>query len=261
MVTNQKILDSLKQIGLNLYERKLWLALLSRGTSTAGELSSLAKVPHSRAYDILETLTDKGFVLTQNTKPLKYVAIPPIEALERVKKRMQIKFDNSIERVNDFKGSVITKELNKVFKEGVSLVSPSELTASLKGHTAFHNQLETLIKGAKKEISIITNERGLKDIHEKHSEHLRKASKRGVKVRIGVPGLKKAPSHFKGLASVKTLSKKIDGRFCLIDNNHVVFSLTDNKKTHPTQDLSIWTQSEHAVANMLAPMFNSVWDQ
>lgn len=40
MIVSQAVLDELKQIGLNLYERKLWVALLSRGTSTAGELSS-----------------------------------------------------------------------------------------------------------------------------------------------------------------------------------------------------------------------------
>ena len=45
MLASQKVLDSLKGIGLNLYERKLWVALLARGTSTAGELSAMATVP------------------------------------------------------------------------------------------------------------------------------------------------------------------------------------------------------------------------
>src|SRR3990172_7388149 len=99
MVVSQAVLDTLKQIGLNLYERKLWVALLSRGTSTAGELSSLAKVPHSRTYDVLESLADKGFVMIQSTKPLKYLAIPPKEALERAKKTLKESMEVTIERI------------------------------------------------------------------------------------------------------------------------------------------------------------------
>jgi len=36
MLATPKVMDALKNIGLNLYERRLWVALLARGTSTAG---------------------------------------------------------------------------------------------------------------------------------------------------------------------------------------------------------------------------------
>lgn len=88
MLASQKVFDSLKGIGLNLYERKLWVALLARGTSTAGELSSMATVPRSRSYDILQSLAEKGFVVVQTAKPLKYVATSPEEALERAKRKL-----------------------------------------------------------------------------------------------------------------------------------------------------------------------------
>lgn len=87
MLASAKVMDALKSIGLNLYERKLWLALLARGTSTAGELSEIASVPRSRAYDVLQSLAEKGFVVVQSAKPIRYVAIAPDEALERAKKR------------------------------------------------------------------------------------------------------------------------------------------------------------------------------
>ena len=43
-----------KVFGLNTYEARIWTALLSRGISTAGELSDIANVPRSRSYDVLE---------------------------------------------------------------------------------------------------------------------------------------------------------------------------------------------------------------
>jgi sugar-specific transcriptional regulator TrmB len=59
MVASIQVLDALKSIGLNLYERKIFVALLARGVATAAEVSEIAKVPRSRSYDILESLGDK----------------------------------------------------------------------------------------------------------------------------------------------------------------------------------------------------------
>jgi len=75
MLASSEVMDSLKSIGLNLYERKLWVALLAKGVATAGELSAVANVPRSRSYDVLQTLADKGYVVVQTSKPLKYVAV------------------------------------------------------------------------------------------------------------------------------------------------------------------------------------------
>ncbi len=53
MIIQKDFLNRLKDFGLNSYESKLWAALLSRGVSTAGELSDIASVPRSRSYDVL----------------------------------------------------------------------------------------------------------------------------------------------------------------------------------------------------------------
>ena len=86
MIASNKVMDALKAIGLNLYERRIWVALLAKGSATAGELAEIAKVPRSRTYDILQSLAEKGLVFIQSGKPLKYVAVDPEEAFERLKK-------------------------------------------------------------------------------------------------------------------------------------------------------------------------------
>ncbi len=63
MIIQPELLNKLKDFGLNSYESKIWVALLSRGVSTAGELSDIANVPRSRSYDVLESLEKKGFVI------------------------------------------------------------------------------------------------------------------------------------------------------------------------------------------------------
>ena len=64
MIVKDEFLSKLRRyFSLNLYEVKIWTALLSRGVSTAGELSDIANVPRSRSYDVLESLEKKGFVV------------------------------------------------------------------------------------------------------------------------------------------------------------------------------------------------------
>src|SRR3989339_872275 len=66
MIVKEEFLGRLRKIfDLNLYEVKVWTALLSRGTSTAGELSSISDVPRSRTYDVLEELSS---LFTQGVK-------------------------------------------------------------------------------------------------------------------------------------------------------------------------------------------------
>ncbi|MBI2124989.1 TrmB family transcriptional regulator [Candidatus Woesearchaeota archaeon] len=79
MIVQKEFLDKLKDFGLNSYERKLWIALLSRGVSSAGELSDISNVPRSRAYDVLESLEKKGFIVVKVGKPIKYLAVSPSE--------------------------------------------------------------------------------------------------------------------------------------------------------------------------------------
>ncbi len=262
MIVSQDVLDALKQIGLNLYERKLWVALLSRGTSTAGELSSLAKVPHSRTYDVLESLAEKGFVMIQSSKPLKYVAIPPKEALERAKKKLKERMETEINRIAKFQNSSVIKELEKVYKKGVKMVEPGEMTGALKGRNALHQQLETIFKDAKNEILIFTTLKGLTDLGSIHTDILKKAAKRGVKIRIVAPFNKStAPiiNNLKQFAEIRKIEKPdITGRFVVVDGNHVVMALTD-EEVHPTQDFALWSQSQHIAEDLLGPMFKFVW--
>ena len=88
MIIQKDFLNKLKDFGLNSYESKLWIALLSRGVSTAGELSDISNVPRSRAYDVLESLEKKGFIIVKVGKPIKYLAVTPNEVVERVKKKV-----------------------------------------------------------------------------------------------------------------------------------------------------------------------------
>lgn len=267
MVASSKTLDALKAIGLNKYERNLWVALLSRGASTAGELSDISNVPRSRCYDVLESLADRGFIVIQPGKPLKYVAINPKEAMERVKKKITEESLEMTKKIDRLSRSDTIKELERLHKDNIKTVQPADLTGALKGRYAMLQQVETMFKRAKKSVKLMTTEAGLAELMEHHSGVLKKASKAGVKIQIAAPVTKKTADIAKDLlkyAEVRNVSdinkvQKMLGRFYVVDGEEFVIGLTDDSKTHPTQDVALWTQSSHATSNVFDPMFSLVW--
>ena len=135
MIVQKEFLSKLKDFGLNTYESKLWTALLSRGISTAGELSDIAGVPRSRSYDVLESLEKKGFIIMKLGKPIKYIAVSPQEVIERVKKKIEEDSEKQIKMINMIRESDVLEELNMLHKEGIEMVDPVELSGSLKGRS------------------------------------------------------------------------------------------------------------------------------
>ncbi|MBU0530789.1 MAG: hypothetical protein KKC05_03895, partial [Nanoarchaeota archaeon] len=168
MVATTEALDALKSIGLNLYERKIFVALLAKGIASAAEVSDIANVPRSRSYDVLESLAEKGFVLVQPSKPIKYVALKPRDALERTKETLRKQHEIIIDRIDKLKASTILGELESIHKEGLSLVNTSEMTGTLKGQAIINRHLGSILREAKKNIDILTTEEGLEEINLNH---------------------------------------------------------------------------------------------
>ena len=259
MVASVKTLDALKSIGLNLYERKIFVALLARGVATAGELSQIANVPRSRSYDILESLAEKGFVVVQPSKPIRYVTLAPKDALERTKENLKKKHDEMVERINSMKSSPIVTELEAIYKEGLNLVQPFEMTGTIKGRHAINQHLNSLFKKAAKEIRIVTTEGGLNELYSNHYNSLKRITKRGVKLKIVAPVSDTTPvKAFSEIAEMKNIKKPLN-RVYTIDDKHMVFALTDDKKIHQTQDVAFWAQSQHAIRSFVEPFFNNAW--
>ena len=82
------IVEELKKLGLNSYESKVYLALLRKYPATGYEVSQIADIPQSRAYDALKSLAVENIVTADNEKPQKYTPIPPKELTRRYKRNM-----------------------------------------------------------------------------------------------------------------------------------------------------------------------------
>jgi sugar-specific transcriptional regulator TrmB len=261
MIVKEEFLSRLRKIfDLNLYEVKVWTALLSRGTSTAGELSSISDVPRSRTYDILESLEKKGFIVMKLGKPIKFVALKPEEVVERVKKNLVKTAQEKTKRLETLRGDDVLEELDSLFTKGVKFVEPSDLSGSLRGRQNLYNQLDMMVRGAEKTITIVTTAEGLNRKMEALMPSLEKCKKRGVKIRIAAPidnNNIKIAREFKKVAEVKNV-EKMKARFTIIDSNQLMFMLLDDEKFHPNYDVGVWINTEF-FAQALEQLFELAW--
>jgi sugar-specific transcriptional regulator TrmB len=263
MIVKDEFLSRLRKIfDLNLYEVKVWTALLSRGTSTAGELSNISDVPRSRTYDILESLEKKGFIVMKLGKPIKFVALKPDEVVERVKKNLIKYAQERTKRLETLKDDEVLGELNGLFTKGIKFVEPSELSGSLKGRQNLYNHLDMMIRDAEKTVTIVTTAEGLNRKLEALMPVLEKTKKRGIRVRIAAPinsNNIKVARELKKVAEVKEMDK-IKARFTIIDSNQIMFMLLDDEKFHPNYDIGVWINTEF-FALALEQMFDLAWKE
>jgi len=263
MIVKEEFLSKLRlYFSLNLYEVKIWTALLSRGVSTAGELSDIANVPRSRSYDVLESLEKKGFVVMKFGKPIKYMAVPPEEVVERVKKNMRIDAETKVKRLEELKKTEVLGELKTLFTQGVELVEPSDLSGSLRGRHNLYNHIDFTIKSAEETITIVTSSAGLIRKVESLKGTLEKAKKRGVKIRIAAPITKEcraAVNDLKGIAEIRNI-EKLNARFVVVDGKELIFMVLDDKEIHPTYDVGIWVNTP-LFATALEQLFELAWKE
>ncbi|KHO54703.1 TrmB family transcriptional regulator [Candidatus Woesearchaeota archaeon] len=263
MIVKEELLKKLRStFNLNIYEVKIWVSLLGKGAATAGELSDLSNVPRSRAYDVLESLEKKGFIIMKLGRPIKYLAVQPTEILKRVKKGFQDRAEEQIQMLENVQTTDVFKELSLLFKHGIDNVDPSTIAGSFKGRENVYDHINNLINNAEKEVLIVTTADGIVRKAEYLKTTFKKIKNNKVKVRIAAPlkteKAKEAAEELKEYAEVKDIN--LNARFVVVDDKELVFMVNHDKVQDNTTDVGIWVSTPF-FAGALKEMFEQVWKQ
>ena len=243
MVISEELVEKIKSsFNLNTYEARIWLALLMKGVATAGELADIADIPRSRAYDVLESLEKKGFVIMKLGKPIKYLAVPPTEVVERVKRRYEESMTRRINELEKVKTSDLIKELDTLHKSGAGSIDVSEKSGAIRGQQNIISHLESMLKEAQKNVNIVTTQLtfvrdaiALKPIFYELKE-------RQIPVRIITPIDEGNAKYVQELMSVVEIYDAGDyrGRIVTIDSEEILMMLFDEKEVPSSMDVAVW---------------------
>jgi sugar-specific transcriptional regulator TrmB len=243
MVISEELVEKIKSsFNLNTYEARIWLALLMKGIATAGELADIADIPRSRAYDVLESLEKKGFVIMKLGKPIKYLAVPPNEVVERVKRRYEETMSRRINELEKVKTSDLIKELDALHKSGVGSIDVSEKSGAIRGQQNIISHLESMLKEAQKNVNIVTTQLtfvrdaiALKPIFYELRE-------RQIPVRIITPIDEGNAKYVQELMNVVEIYDAGDyrGRIITVDSEEILMMLFDEKEVPSSMDVAVW---------------------
>lgn len=221
-----EIVEKLKELGLNEYQSKVYLALLKKYPATGYEISKLSNIPQSRAYDTLKALENMHIAIASNTKPITYTPIKPKELTKRFKR----KIDSTI----DF----LEKKLPDV-KEDYT-----EPIITIRSRIKIIDKVIEIIKSAKKTIYLAVWGQDFKYIE----NHIIDAYNRGIEIKIVqyddfVCNFGTVFKH----SGVKMLEHYPSGRFIFlsIDNSEGIFGKVDTQKNESPE--VIWTKNSEIV--------------
>jgi sugar-specific transcriptional regulator TrmB len=247
----QGFLSKLGEFGLNTYETKLWVALLSRGVSTAGELSEIANVPRSRSYDVLESLRKKGFVIVKQNKPMLYEAVSPEDVIRNTKEKIKERAERQVKLIEELKTKDLFKELEKIHKQSLEVVGKNEFVGAIKEKTNTQNQIRYMVRNAKKFIYINESVKGLSPNINFFAKTLPLLEKKGVCVKVMVNYNKNELSGFGG---IKIKKSKSPNRFYIVDGEEMLFVLFGDS------DAGILVNTKTFI-NSVAGLFNKQWNK
>lgn len=258
MIANQELIKKLRgYFDLNIYETKVWIALLSRGISSAGEIAEISGVPRSRTYDVLESLEKRGFVIQKLGKPVKYIAVKPQIIIEKLKNSALQGAEEKVKILSRLKETREYIELEKLHKTGIEPIKNHELSTSIKGRTNLYTQMKGVMDSAEKEVYISTSAYELLSKQKMFKDTFTKLKKRKIEIKIIIPDGSDESKKLSKKFGVEIKTKPINSRFIIVDKSELIFTMKPTN-VHEDFDYGVWINSPFFTTS-LAYMFNIAW--
>jgi len=259
MIIKQDLVKRIKEyFNLNIYETKVWLALLSRGVTSAGEAAELSGVPRSRTYDVLESLEKQGFAIIKIGKPVKYIAVKPTEIIEKIKSNTMTEAQEKIKSLSNLKETQEYAELEQIYNSGIDPIKSQEITGALKGRANIISRLREVIESAKKEVFICTSVLDFEDKSRALMPVIEKAAKNNLKVKITLSGDAEKIKKFNAKYNIKTRPINSNARLFMADRKEVIFMITP---PNSDEEIGIWLNSPFFTDSLLEVVENSLKNQ
>ena len=241
MIIKQELVKRIKEyFDLNIYETKVWLALLSKGVASAGEVAELSGVPRSRTYDVLESLEKRGFAIVKIGKPVKYIAVKPTEVIEKMKNTALQEAQEKVKSLAGLKETTEYVELEQLHKSGISPIKSHEITGSIRGRSNVISRVRELLENSEKEILICTSVHDFEDKSRVLLPVLDKLNGKNVRIKIALSGdperIKKASTKL----SFKIKSTDLAARIFIADKKEVLFMVTPS---NAEEEIGVWLNS------------------
>ena len=174
MVNEHILTVSLEEFGLSKYEAQAYVALIAKGTISAGDLAYYSEIPRTKIYPTLLKLENKKLVIISKSKPIMCTAIAPEDAFDGI-------IHEQINKVNAM--NTLISNLKKASEESRKSRGSEEKRYFHLSANNVLSQLQTMIEGSKSAIKIMTDQWGFELLAE-CKEQLLSVLRRNLDVKV-----------------------------------------------------------------------------
>lgn len=250
-----KIQDELLKFGLTSNQAKVFMFLGKYGSKTSPEVCNSLNLPRTETYNVLNSLINRGIVISEFQHPTRYTALPMDKAILTMVNAAQ-------ENVNDLakKEIILAKLWNKIPSfVGEENESTTEKFQMLQGTTRVHNKLREMINNTKNEFQIFCTETDLSKFY--YSDFLDMLGSMQADLKLIVSPTKKIPRYIRAIdeTKIRILANTDVENQCFIvkDNDEVLIYLRNNEKSSKDA-FAFWTNTGSLVKSMKT-LFSYSW--
>lgn len=141
-------INTLKGLGLTMYEAQAYVTLTSLISSNATEISRQSEIPRSKIYDVLKGLVKKNFIEVEGGRPLTYIVKSPVEVLSREKDKKISEIDDTITRLTYIYENGMSQVQAPIWRiYGVEKIIAQELEIIKRAKTSINMRIGFLFDG------------------------------------------------------------------------------------------------------------------
>jgi len=265
----ESLIEDLKNLGLNIYEAKVYLALIERSSLDTAEIAQISGVPRARTYDILDNLVRRGLASLKPGKNKKYGALD----IETFRQRLIAENrEASIERELKIEETSLKlkKKLEKLYSPENLPSDPLQYIEIIRNPARIHQKFLQLLHESKKEILIFTKPPYAGNVDQK-SEQIQlqeQLMQRGVRIKsiCEIPSdpqerrwwlkrIENASPYGEETRVIKELPMKL----AVFDELTVIYTLED-PILHTTSVTTMVTE-HRSLAKSLKMLFDNIWEK
>ena len=239
MIIKNELIRRIKDFfNLNIYETKVWLALLSKGVASAGEIAEISEVPRSRTYDVLESLEKQGFAIMRLGKPVKYIAVKPNIIIEKLKTNTLKNAEEKVKVLSELKDTKEYSELHELYTTGIEPVRHDQISGAIKGKSTIYNHVKELLESAEKKVIICTSAEEIRNKSRFFCAIFERLRKSNIKIVVALSGLEKDIKKINSKFKIKARQVNMDAKFYIADSSQTLFIIS--KSNAPEEELAVW---------------------
>ena len=249
--------DQLVRLGLTTYEARAYITLVRRDSFTAAQIARTAGLPRQRIYDVLASLVEKGLASARPGSVVKYAALAPDLAVERLVASRRAEM-SALER----DASDVIGRLAPEYQAGRAHSDPLEYIEVLRDRGAINERFTELQEAVKNEILVFTRppyatppQENVEGIEVARTHVARSIYESSV---LDDPAVAAGIRRFIEAGEEARFVDELPLKLVIIDEAIVMFGMQD--PVAGTEDLTIMVVEHPALARTLKLAFNRVWD-